>query len=246
MTSSTYRLLDLDPELGSRLSPSDLVHATQTVRVDALTVHRGPWDPEDDRRQPDRAVVSLLLLTGVLTRRLDLGRRSSMDLAGPGDLVRPWDMPDDDLAVGVPLSVTWRALQETRCAVIDRAALASAGRFPLLIHALFHRGSDQTRAMALRLTVNQIARLEDRVLLTLWFLAQRWGRVTAEGLLVPWDLTHGMLASLVGARRPSVSKAIGNLTGDGRLARNQDGWLLVGAYADILSPVLARVGATLD
>ena len=63
-----------------------------------------------------------------------------------------------------------------------------------------------------------------------WHLAERWGRMTAEGVVMPLTLSHRLLGELVGARRPTVSAALGELAHEGRLVRRRSGdWLLVDA-----------------
>jgi DNA-binding GntR family transcriptional regulator len=63
----------------------------------------------------------------------------------------------------------------------------------------------------------------------LWYLADRWGRVTPDGVIVPLRLTHETLARLVGAQRPSVTTAIRQLEEEGHLRRTPDRlWLLCG------------------
>lgn len=74
------------------------------------------------------------------------------------------------------------------------------------------------------------SRVDDRLVLTLWHLAERWGRVGPEGIAVPLPLSHQRLADLVGAHRPSVTKAMGELARAGTLSRREDGvWVLHGA-----------------
>jgi CRP-like cAMP-binding protein len=71
--------------------------------------------------------------------------------------------------------------------------------------------------------------VDDRLLVVMWFLAERWGRVRPEGVVLPLKLTHQLLAALVGAKRPSVTTALGELTTAGLLERRDDGsWLLHG------------------
>jgi CRP-like cAMP-binding protein len=72
-------------------------------------------------------------------------------------------------------------------------------------------------------------RVEDRLLLTLWHLAERWGKVTPDGIVLPLPLSHQRLAHIVGAHRPSVTTAMGALDKAGRVSRRDDGsWLLHG------------------
>jgi Crp-like helix-turn-helix domain len=65
------------------------------------------------------------------------------------------------------------------------------------------------------------ARVDDRLLATLWHLASMWGRVIPQGTVVPFRLTHEMLASIVGAQRPTTTVAIHSLVQQRRLARDE-------------------------
>jgi CRP-like cAMP-binding protein len=72
--------------------------------------------------------------------------------------------------------------------------------------------------------------VEARLLLILWYYADRWGRVTREGVVLPLRMTHSMLARIVGARRPSVSTALGRLAERGLVERGSGGdWILHGS-----------------
>jgi len=61
----------------------------------------------------------------------------------------------------------------------------------------------------------------------LWHLADRFGRVQTDGVVVPLPLCHSLLAWLVGARRPAVCRAVNELEQAGRIARRPDNtwWL---------------------
>jgi len=51
--------------------------------------------------------------------------------------------------------------------------------------------------------------------------------VTSEDVVVPLALSHRLLGELVGARRPTVSTALANLSRAGKLNRRGSGdWLL--------------------
>jgi CRP/FNR family cyclic AMP-dependent transcriptional regulator len=79
--------------------------------------------------------------------------------------------------------------------------------------------------------------VEDRVLALLWHLAERWGRMTPEGVVVPLCLTHETLGRLAGAARPTVSLALGELTKRGQLSRRPDGaFVLQPGSAEALRP----------
>jgi CRP-like cAMP-binding protein len=132
-------------------------------------------------------------------------------------------------------------LQPTRLAVLDERFLLASLRYPGVVDALFARSVRRTRWLAVRLVVNQLVRLEDRLMLAMWGLAERWGRVTPDGVIVPMGLTHSALARLVGARRPSVTSALGELARDRVLERTDEGWLLRGDPAHVVDPVTERL-----
>jgi len=73
------------------------------------------------------------------------------------------------------------------------------------------------------------------MLVLLWALAERWGRVSPEGVRVPVSLPHRTLATLVGARRPSVTTALTALAREGLVERTPEGWLLHGDADEVLS-----------
>ena len=52
-------------------------------------------------------------------------------------------------------------------------------------------------------------------------LADRWGRVTPDGIVVDLALTHELIGHLVGGRRPTVTLALAELAESGR-ARPQE------------------------
>ena len=77
--------------------------------------------------------------------------------------------------------------------------------------------------------MTQIVGIDRRLLVLFWDAANRWGRVTPDGVKVRLPVTQQMLGQLVGARRPSVSLALGELADRGELIRDGTDWLLCGA-----------------
>ena len=71
-------------------------------------------------------------------------------------------------------------------------------------------------------------RLEDRLRLFFWELADRYGHVTPAGVRLDIGLTHELIGHLVGAYRPSVSVALARLERDGHVRRGERGLLLLG------------------
>jgi CRP-like cAMP-binding protein len=78
------------------------------------------------------------------------------------------------------------------------------------------------------MAVAQQPRLDVRLWMLIWDLADRYGRVRADGVHVELPLTHEILSHLAGARRPSVSAALTRLAADGRVTRQGHRWILSG------------------
>ena len=70
-------------------------------------------------------------------------------------------------------------------------------------------------------------RVDQRLLGLMWLLAESWGQVTPSGTTLPLALTHDALGRLIGARRPTVTLALGELTDRGAIVRQVRGWLLL-------------------
>ena len=89
--------------------------------------------------------------------------------------------------------------------------------------------AERAERLATTQAISQLTRVDRRVLALLWHVAERWGRVTPDGVVVPLTLSHRMLGQLVGAHRPTVSTAVRLLARTGELSRRPDGsWLLSG------------------
>ena len=95
------------------------------------------------------------------------------------------------------------------------------------------------------MAICQLPRVEDRVLAILWLLAESWGRVSAEGVLLPIDLTHQALGELIGAKRPTVTLAVGQLARRGAAERRTAGWMLHDAPPPGIVQPSGRSGARL-
>jgi CRP-like cAMP-binding protein len=220
------RVLDVDPELGYRLDDEDRAAARRYAVAEVVALDPGPWpdvlEPPDDGPQ-----VGLLMLDGLVVHELRLGSGVCAELLGAGDLLRPWD---EYGAQSIPgWSASWRVLEPARLAVLDRRFATVASRWPALLDVIMRRSVMRSRAAGFLRAVTHMTRVDDRLLVLMWFLAERWGRVRPEGVVVPLKLTHQLLAALVGAKRPSVTTALGELTSAGLVERRDDGsWLLHG------------------
>jgi hypothetical protein len=223
-------LLEADAELAEGLAGAELEGATRALAVHAVTLDAGAWVPEDEP-WPVPPVLGLLILEGVITRDIVFAGRTTTELLGAGDVLRPWE--DDVQFDPLPFGVGWQVHEPTRVALLDgRVALASA-RWPVLAGSLSRRHVRRARGLAFQLAIAQLPRVDDRLLVLLWALAERWGRVSPQGVRLPLALPHRTLATLVGARRPSVTTALSGLTRDGLVERTEEGWLLHGDPAEV-------------
>lgn len=235
-------VLDADPELGEHLSADDFDAARKASLARAFTVETGPWQPTRTFTEDDHPTLGLLVLDGLMTRQLSFAGRPSTELLGVGDLLRPWDI-DSDLGM-IPVDIQWQVLQRTRFAVLDQRFLLTAARWPGIIDSLAGRGARRSRWLAFQLGMKQIMRVEGRLLVLLWALSERWGVMTPQGVHLRLKLTHEALGKLVGARRPSVTTAVGALTAAGAIERVSDGYRLYGDATAALQRVMGQEQST--
>ena len=219
------RVLDADPDLGTGLTRERFEQARQALVARVETVPRGAWAPSPDTGPDSYGGIGLLVLGGVLVRRLSLSHRSCAELIGPGDLLRPSQDGFNDLLA--PFSVAFRVVEPLTLAHLDVRFVARSARFPEMTGELISRALDRSRLLARMLAVAQLPRVDTRLLIAMWHLSERWGTVRPEGRVLPSFLSHELLGWIVGARRPSVTTALGQLSQRNLVMRQDDGtWLL--------------------
>lgn len=231
-------LLQVDPELGEAIPSADRERAERVLTAATRVIEPGQWDPSADAGD-DPPALGMLVVGGLLTRDLMFAGRTTTELLGAGDLIRPW--VDDEVFEPMPFSVAWHAHTPTRIALLDARIALACGRWPSLAAAISTRFVRRSRSLAFQRAIAQIPRVDERLLVLLWSLAERWGRVSPEGVRLPIALPHRTLATLVGARRPSVTTALSGLARDALVERTPEGWLLHGDPAEVLA---ARVGGS--
>ena len=184
--------------------------------------------------------MGLLVLQGVLARELLMEDNVSAELLGQGDLIRPWRAYGPSTLLRS--EVRWTLLEPTRFAVLGAASRARRRVLPEVGTALLDRVTDRAHRLALTQAISQLNGVERRVLTLFWHLAERWGRVGTGGVVMPLALPHRVIAHLVGARRPTVSTALGRLRESGAIERRTDGsWVLHGEPAGLPTEATARV-----
>lgn len=217
---SSIRLFEAEPDLARYLSPEDRAQAAQ-IRLPAIELAPGQVSVRAELRR--RGAFGALVLQGMVLQTIRIGQHSGLRLLGPGDIISFAETAPSMLV----LDEDCRATVSTRLALLGREMLVAGRRWPWLVAGLHTRMAEQVDRLTTQLIVCQLPRVDDRLLAMLWLLAESWGQVTASGTVVPIELTHSALGGLIGARRPTVTLALSELTERGAIMRQADGWLLL-------------------
>lgn len=217
---ATLGLLEVDADFARFLTDQERAEA-QRLAVPVDEVSRGAVDVTALLRS--EGAFGAVVLDGMLMHRLRIGDQFAARLLGPGDFV---------FLSGVPRSMllgesTCSATGTTRLAILGSEVLAAVRRWPRLAAGIYVRAAEQADRMAAQLAICQLPRVDQRVLSLLWLLAESWGRVGPAGTALPIALTHDSLGALIGARRPTVTLALGELSERGAIVRQDRGWLLL-------------------
>ncbi len=221
-TEEWVKVLDWDPDLLVAVPEDERDAARARLVARATSVPRGAWAPETEH---EPGAVGLLVLTGLVTRNVSIAGTDSREPLGAGDIIRPWD--DTTALDPIPAETSWTVIEPLNVVLLDRRWRLLGARWPELGDEILHRVTRRSRWLSVLLAIATLRGVEGRLMLLLWHLAGNWGRVTPEGTLVPFRLTHELMADLIGARRPSVSTAIAQLERDGSIERVDEGWLLL-------------------
>lgn len=216
------QLLVEDPELADGLEGRRLMAARERLRVRVVSLRKGVW--RDPRDVADGA--ELLILEGMLVRRVAHLGASGAELLGPGDILRAGTHPGEDISPWFTTGM--RVLSHCRLAVLDDQFIEQLAGCPMVAKNLIDRAMARSHALAVSMAVAHYPRVDRRLLVLLWHLAQRWGHVTSRGVVLRLPLTHSILADLTAARRPSVTLALQQLERAGELTRDGSEWVLLG------------------
>jgi CRP/FNR family transcriptional regulator, cyclic AMP receptor protein len=216
--------VEADPDLVRNVDPARFEALRAAATAPTLSLAAGGVDSLAELPPP---AFGFFVVKGLLTRGVVIQGRRSAELLGPGDVLRP--RASEGLEPSVPFEVTWEALEPVRLAVLDTEFAENVAGSPELIAALMDRVMRRAHSLGFHLAVSHLKLVEMRLLVILWYYADRWGRVTPGGVVLPLRMTHSLLARIVGARRPSVSTALGRLQDRGLVERTEAGhWVLRG------------------
>jgi CRP-like cAMP-binding protein len=225
-------LLDALPELLEHLDADEAQTATHCVTAPVVAL--GPGRCEHGDLIPSGAhPFGALVLSGLLTRHVDIGGSPGLCFLGRGDLIGGLALQESSL----PAGEEWTVGVQARLAVLDDRFLLAARRWPRLISGLMRLIQEQHDRLMLHLVIAQQPRVEARVLALFWHLSERFGRVTPDGVVLELAMTHESIGRLIGAQRPTVSLALKELRQRGMVLRRPDrSWL-------ITEPADAELGA---
>jgi len=217
-------VLDADDELAEELDMRERFAARQHATAKVLEAEPGECD-----LQPWLSAIGhgpgLLILDGLVAVDTQITNRTTTELLGSGDLLQPLSRHVDDMIERVG---SWRALSASRFALLDAEFAERVRPWPQIGHALLRRTERRAEDLGVLRSISCQPRLEVRLVLFLWHLAARWGRVEPGGIHLMLPLTHRLLGQLVAAERPSISHALGRLSDAGLVSGAAGDWHLQG------------------
>jgi CRP/FNR family transcriptional regulator, cyclic AMP receptor protein len=213
-------VLDLRLALTQQLTEND---RNQLTNVSLPVLTASPGKMELGGLLAGHRAFGAIVLDGIVIASLRIGRQTGIRLLGPGDLL----VPEGELWPGWLSHAEVRARGPVRLALFGTELQRAAHRSPRIAQGLYASFGDQLHRLTAQLVICQLPRVDERVLATLWLLAESWGQVTSSGVRLPLALTHEAIGALVGARRPTVTLALRKLIRQGAIVREPPGWLLL-------------------
>lgn len=183
------------------------------VVAERITIRTGT---DGAARLAQVAGLPFLVVDGVVMRNIRLGQRTSAVLHGAGDVLAA-ERPEPE-----PFIAWSRALTPSEIVVLDSGLTAAISGVPALLARLVAAVDAQVAQLGLQTLLGQLVSISERLEVLLPELANRWGTVTANGVMLPAFLSHTVLAALIGVRRPSLTTALIELHDAGRLRRLPD------------------------
>lgn len=219
------RVFEHDPDLLAGVEGDTAQVLRRRAVARRLQLRCGAWSPPAGDG-PLAGAIGLLVLDGLVCRSVRVHGKDCPELLGAGDLLRPWDAASPGV---IDEGSAWRVLQRTTLAILDARFAALVCQWPSIAVALVARSTQRSRALALQLGIAHTRQAETRLLALFWHLAERWGRMTPHGVVLPLPLTHELLGQLACLHRPTTSTTLKRLIDAGEIARRPDrGWTLLG------------------
>ena len=232
--STLCHVLREDPELAEAIPPARRQGAIEECVAPDTWIPPGPWPSGSWSRG-----TALLILDGIVIRRIGIQGRYGAELIGAGDVLRPWQR-EPESTTPLQISTDWTVVEPVHAALLDEDFMPCLAHYPELVTGLVGRAVQRSRNLVVNIAIIHQARVDVRLHMLLWHLASRWGRVRSDGTVLPLRLTHTVLADLVAARRPTVTSALSELSRRGLVRFNRDVWILSGGPpAELSNPRVA-------
>jgi CRP/FNR family transcriptional regulator, cyclic AMP receptor protein len=229
--SPVCHVLREDPELADVIPADRRAQAIEECTAPQLMIPPGRWGGRGSLGF--RGGIGVLVLAGLMVRRVGIEGRFGAELIGEGDLLRP---NEESVSPLLPLTTDWSIVVPTRVAALDREFEQRLTQYPELGRCLIARALQRSKNLSVNMAIVHQARVDVRLHMLLWHLAARWGRVRSDGTVLRLRLTHAVLADLVAARRPTVTTALSELARRGLVRTDGETWLLSGeAPGDLLA-----------
>jgi CRP/FNR family transcriptional regulator, cyclic AMP receptor protein len=214
------------PDLVERIDPAERVAAERALVLPLLRAR----DEDLSAALATSDALDFVLVDGIVLKETTRATVSAVELLGPGEVLTWPASPArqrEVREVSRPL-----AFGQVSLAVLDRRFQLVAARRPPVAGFLHDQIAEQRHRASVHLALLHLTRAEDRVLALFTDLADRFGRVTPEGILIRLPLTHELIGRLTACRRPTVTLALRVLQDQGLLTRLADkSWqLAMSAY----------------
>ncbi len=218
------------PDILASVPSEDRQLADRTLVLPLVSAHDEDLAEVIGTQMP--GALDFLIMDGVVLKETTFAGRAALELLGPGDVLAP------------PLAAAYQpesravsrylAYGQVSLAVIEAQFRRARTRWPGIADFLHDCLGRQTHRASMHVAMLHQPRVEDRVIALFADLAERFGRVTADGILVDVPLTHDIIGGLVGSRRPTVTLALQTLASEGALERlDGNRWKLARAIVPV-------------
>lgn len=210
------RIFAEDPSLLDGVPEEATESLSRLVTVPVVERDPGPWNPEAGGGDH----FGYLIIDGFIVNSVDVVGRTGVALLGPGDTIfeAPWEA-----ASSITQKECWRVVRRARIATLGHELLRSTSRWPQVGAALMQRSSARLQSSTMQIAIGQLRNAHSRVLVFLWHVADRWGRMENGEVTVPVALSHAELARMVSLQRQTTTSALNDLIRAGRVGRRDDG-----------------------
>lgn len=218
---TTANLVATLPDIVARVPPEDRLLAERTLVVPLVSARDA--DLVDVISSQTPGAFDFLIVDGVVLKETTLTGRSALELLGRGDLLAPPLTPARQLESRAVSRYLAHGL--VSLAAIEDNVRQAAQRWPGIADFLHDRLARQTHHASMHLAMLHLPRIEDRLIALFADLGERFGHMTADGILIELPLKHEIIGGLVGSRRPTVTLALQQLASNGVIERlGDDRW----------------------